>query len=145
MQANGKNQPNAKKDMKHLFSPLSILGALAFLAVLVGCTTPGQGPFSTAGAQTENFLISAGFKTRTPATPRQEQHFKTLTPNKIMTRHRNGKTYYVYADPAQNRLYIGDPAQYQKYQQMRKANNLVEDQIYSEAMGDWGAWEPWGS
>jgi hypothetical protein len=62
-----------------------------------------------------------------------------------MTRHRNGKTYYVYADAAQNQLYIGNQAQYQKYQQIRKANNLVEDQIYSEAMGDWDAWEPWGS
>ena len=140
-----KEPTKRKKDMKRLFSPLSILGAVAFLAVAAGCTTPGQGPLSTAGAQTEGFLISAGFKTKTPSTPKQQEHFKTLTPNKIMTRHRNGKTYYVYADAAQNQLYIGNQAQYQKYQQIRKANNLVEDQIYSEAMGDWGAWEPWGS
>ena len=131
--------------MKHLFSPLSILGALAFLALAVGCATTGTGPLSSAAARTESLLTSAGFKTKTPSTPRQQQHFKTLTPNKIMTVHRNGKTYYVYADPVQNQLYVGNPAQFQRYQQLRKANHLALEQEYSEAMGDWGAWESFGA
>jgi hypothetical protein len=131
--------------MKPLFSPISILSALAFLALAVGCTTTGLGPLSSAAAQTENLLTSAGFKTKTPSTAKQQQHFKTLTPHKMMTVHRHGKTYYVYADPAQNQLYIGNQAQHQKYQQIRKANNLALEQTYSEAMGDWGPWEPFGS
>jgi hypothetical protein len=129
--------------MKHLFSPLSILGALAFLALAVGCATTGPAPRSSAAAQTESLLTSVGFTTKTPSTPRQQQHFKTLTPNKIMTVHRNGKTYCVYADPVQNQLYVGSPAQFQKYQQLCKANHLAEEQIYSEATGEWEHWEKW--
>jgi hypothetical protein len=121
------------------------MGVMALLALAVGCTTPGTGPLSSAATQTEGLLTSAGFRTRTPSTSRQQQHFKTLTPDKMMTVHRNGKTYYVYADPVQNQLYIGNQAQFQRYQQLRKANHLTLEQEYSEAMGDWGAWEPFGA
>jgi hypothetical protein len=38
---------------------------------------------------------------------------------------RKGKNYYVYADPANNQIFVGTPSQYQKYQQLRLANNLV--------------------
>jgi len=131
--------------MQVIFTRISRMGVMALLALAVGCTTPGAGPVSSAAAQTESLLMSAGFRTRTPSTPRQQQHFKTLTPDKIMTVHRNGKTYYVYADPVQNQLYIGNQAQFQRYQQLRKANNLALEQEYSEAMGDWGAWEPFGA
>ena len=122
--------------MKYLLSSLSILGALAFFALAAGCTT--------TTTRTESFLTSAGFKTKMPATAKQQQHFKTLTPYKLMTMHRHGKAYYVYADPAQNQLYIGNQAQYQQYQQIRQANKLALEQTYSEAMGDWGVWEPFG-
>jgi len=121
------------------------MAVMALLALAVGCTTPGASPLSSGAAQTESLLTSAGFKTKTPSTPRQQQHFKTLTPNKIMTVHRNGRTYYVYADPVQNQLYIGNQAQFQRYQQLRKANHLALEQEYSETMGDTGAWEPFGA
>jgi hypothetical protein len=62
-----------------------------------------------------------------------------------MTVHRNGRTYYVYADPVQNQLYVGNTAQFQRYQQLRQANHLALEQEYSEAMGDWGAWESFGA
>jgi hypothetical protein len=74
----------------------------------------------------------------------KQQHLKTLTPNKLTTVHRNGKTYYVYADPTQKQIYVGTQAENKKYQQLRKANNLAEEKTYSEAMGDWGVWEPFG-
>ena len=113
------------------------MSVMALLALAVGCTS--------AAVQTESLLASAGFRARTPSTYRQQQHFKTLTPDKMMTVHRNGKTYHVYADSVQNRLYIGNQAQFQRYQQLRKANHLALEQEYSEAMGDWGAWEPFGA
>ena len=131
--------------MQVIFTRISRMGVMALLALAVGCTTPGAGPVSSAAAQTESLLTSAGFRTRTPSTPRQQQHFRTLTPDKMMTVHRNGNTYYVYADPVQNRLYIGNQAQFQMYQQLRKARHLALEQEYSEAMGDWGAWEPFGA
>jgi hypothetical protein len=131
--------------MRHLFSFLSILGALAFLALAVGCATTGPAPQSSAAVQTESLLTSAGFTTKTPATARQQELFKTLTPNTITTVHRNGKTYYVYADPAQNQLYVGSPAQFQKYQQLRTANHLAAEQAASETTAEWKHWEKWES
>jgi hypothetical protein len=125
--------------MKHLFSPLSILGALAFLALAAGCATTGSAPASAA-AQKESLLTSAGFITKTPSTPKQQQLFKTLTPNKITTVRRNGKTYYVYADPAQNQVYVGTPAQFQKFQQLCTANRLAAEQP-SESTAEWEHWE----
>jgi hypothetical protein len=77
-------------------------------------------------------------------TPQQQQHLKTLTPDKMTTVHRNGKTYYVYADPTKMQIYVGTQAENKRYQQLRKANNLAEEKSYSEAMGDWGPWEPFG-
>jgi hypothetical protein len=134
----------ARKDMKHSFSVLSLIGAVALLALAVGCASNGRGPLSSAAAQEESLLSSAGFRIKVATTPQQQQHLKTLTPYKIMVVHRNGKTLYVYADPAQNQIYVGNQAQDKRYQQLRKANNLAEEQSYSEAMGDWGAWEPFG-
>ena len=131
--------------MQPIFTRFIRMSVLALVALAAGCTTSGTGPLSSAAAQTESLLASAGFRARTPSTPRQQQHFKTLTPDKMMTVHRNGKTYHVYADPVQNRLYIGNQAQFQMYQQLRKARHLALEQEYSEAMGDWGAWEPFGA
>ena len=130
--------------MKHSFSILSLIGAVALLALAVGCATTGPGPLSSAATQEESLLTSAGFKIKVATTPQQQQHLKTLTPNKMTTVHRNGKTYYVYADPTKMQIYVGTQAENKRYQQLRKANNLAEEQSYSEAMGDWGAWEPFG-
>ena len=101
---------------------------------------PAPSPFSTSRSavrlpqRTEGFLTSAGFKTKAPFTVQQQQHFKALTPYKLMTVHRHGKTYYVYADPAQNQLYIGNHAQYQRYQQIRQVNELALEVTAQEAL-----------
>jgi hypothetical protein len=128
--------------MKYLFSPLNLIGALAVLAMAVGCA--GSNPFSSAAAQEESLLTSAGFRIKVPTTPQQQQLLKSLTPNKMTTVHRNGKTYYVYAEPTKNQAYVGTQAENQRYQQLRTAHNLAEEKSYSEAMGDWGTWESFG-
>jgi hypothetical protein len=130
--------------MKHSFSILSLIGTVALLVLAGGCATTGPGPISSAATQEESLLSSAGFRVKVASTPRQQQHLKTLTPYKIMVVHREGKTFYVYADPAHNQIYVGNQAQDKRYKQLRKANNLAEEQSYPEAMGDWGAWEPFG-
>jgi len=42
---------------------------------------------------------------------------------------RNGKNYYLYADPTHYQIFVGIPSQYQRYQQLRLANNLAQDQL----------------
>jgi hypothetical protein len=51
---------------------------------------------------------------------------------------RHGKNYYVYADPANNQIFIGNPSQYQKYQQLRLANNLAQDELQTAQLNSWG-------
>jgi hypothetical protein len=126
--------------MKHLFSGFRLIGALAILALAGGCAANTQ--------STENLLSAAGFRTIVANTPQRQQHLKTLPPNKVVLVQRNGKNYYVYADPANNQIYVGNPSQYQQYQQLRLARNLVQDQLATAelnqqaAMG-WGYWGPW--
>jgi hypothetical protein len=126
--------------MKHLFTGFRHIGALVVLALALGCAANTQ--------STENLLSAAGFRTIVANTPQRQQHLKTLPPNKVVLVQRNGKNYYVYADPGNNQIYVGNPSQYQQYQQLRLARNLVQDQLATAelnqqvAMG-WGYWGPW--
>jgi hypothetical protein len=126
--------------MKHIFNGFNLIGAIALLALAVGCANPQP---------TENLLSAAGFRTIVANTPQRQQHLKTLPPNKVVLVQRNGKNYYVYADPAHYQIYVGNPSQYQQYQQLRLARNLAQDQLATaelsqQATMDWGmVWGPW--
>jgi hypothetical protein len=84
--------------MKQILSGFSVVSAFAFISLVVGCAHTQQ---------TENLLSAAGFKIVIATTPQQQQHLKTLSPYKVMLIQRNGKTHYVYADPAHNLIYVG--------------------------------------
>jgi len=55
--------------------------------------------------------------------PQQQQ----LRPYEVTVAERNGKTSYVYADPTHCQIFVG--TRYQRYQQLRLANNLARDQL----------------
>jgi len=98
--------------MKHLFNGLNLIGAFALLALVAGC----------AGTQTqnkENLLIAAGFKVIVPKTPAQQQKLQALPVDKVSLVQKDGKTYYVFPDAANNQAYVGGPQQYQSYKQLR--------------------------
>ena len=107
--------------MKYIFPGFHLIGAIAIIALALGCAANTQ--------QTENLLSAAGFRTVLANTPQRQAHLKTLPPDKTVLIQRNGKNYYVYADPAHYQIFVGTPSQYQKYQQLRLANNLVQDQL----------------
>jgi hypothetical protein len=124
--------------MKDIFTGLRRIGALAVLAMVVGCAANTQ--------STENLLSAAGFRTIVANTPQRQQHLKTLPANKVILVQRNGKNYYVYADPANNQIYVGNPSQYQQYQQLRLARNLAQDQLATAELNQQAAmnWDTWG-
>ncbi len=69
--------------------------------------------------------------------------------NTIVFAQRQKGPVYIYADAAGcNCAFVGTPAAYQQYQQIRAANNIaqmqeVTAQLNMEAMNDWGgAWGP---
>ncbi len=115
--------------MKRLFTALNLIGVIALLTLAVGCANTQH---------TENLLSAAGFRNVIANTPQRQEQLKALPPDKVTLVQRNGNTYYVYADPANNRAFVGTPSQYQKYQQLRLANNLAQDQLQTAELNSWG-------
>jgi len=130
------------KDVKHIFTGFNLIGAFAVLFLAVSCT-------STQTQNKENLLIAAGFKVIVPKTAAQQQKLKALPADKVTLVQKDGKTYYVFPDAANNQAYVGGPKQYQAYKQLRLENKLANDNLEAAEMNqdasmDWGAWGGWG-
>ena len=115
--------------MKRLFTAFNLIAIVALLALTASCANTQH---------TENLLSAAGFRTVIANTPQRQEQLKAIPPDKVTLVQRNGKTYYVYADPANNQIFVGTPSQYQKYQQLRLANNLAQDQLQTAQLNSWG-------
>ena len=122
-----------------------MISMMALLALIAGCA-------STQTASIEDkrtMLVAAGFKTITPKNAAQQQKLQTLKTGQVTQVQKNGKTYYVVADPSQNVVYVGGPQQYQNYQQLRAQKKLADEnleaaEMYNDAAMNWGAWGGWG-
>ena len=129
--------------MKHIFIGFNLIGAIALLALAVSCT-------STQTQNKENLLIAAGFKVIMPKTAAQQQKLQALPADKVTLVQKDGKTYYVFPDAANNQAYVGGPTQYQAYKQLRLANKLANENLEAAEMNqdasmDWGTWGGWGA
>ena len=126
--------------MKKLLASFQFISVAVALTLAVGCATTKQ---------TEQMLSAAGFKAVVPNTPQQEQQIKTLPADKLTVAHRNGKIYYVFPDPAHNRLYVGSPDQYQNYKLMVENNQIAgqnrvdADMAGADGDNDENKWAVW--
>ena len=124
------------KNMKQIVKMISVT---ALLALMVGCATTNTN---------SDLLSAAGFKLRPADTPKKQELLKTLTPGKLTLITWKGKQFYVQPDVPNNQAYVGTPAEYQAYQQLRLAkqlsnDNLMAAQMNQDAMMGWGgAWGP---
>src|ERR1700737_1649394 len=128
--------------MKHLFTGFSLIGVFALLPLAVGCA-------STQTENKENLLIAAGFKVIVPSTASQQQKLQALPPGKVTLVQKDGRTYSVFPDAANNQAYVGGPTQYQAYKQLRLENKLANENLEAAEMNqdasmDWGTWGGWG-
>ena len=128
--------------MKHIFTGFHIVAAFALLVLAMGCA-------STQTQSKENMLIAAGFKVIIPHTAAQQQKLQALPPDHVTLVQKDGKTYYVFPDAANNQAYVGGPQQYQTYKQLRLQNKLANENLEAAQMNwdasmDWGAWGGWG-
>jgi hypothetical protein len=138
------NQSREKAKMKQIRTSFNTISVIALLALTVGCATTATFPQEKA-----NMLVAAGFKTITPKTAAQQQKLQQLQTGQVATIQKNGRTYYIVADPPQNLVYVGGPHEYQAYQQMRAQRQLVQEnlqtaEMYQDAAMQWGAWGGWG-
>jgi hypothetical protein len=127
-------------------APILVI-TLLLLAGLAGCA-------SYEAQNKESLLIAAGFRTRTPATAKQQAMFSRMTPYTLERRIRNGKVLYAYADKQQNVAYIGGENEYQKYKQLALQQSIAQNQLeaaqineeasmYDEWGPYWGPWNTW--
>jgi hypothetical protein len=64
----------------------------------------------------DNLFTQAGFIVKYATTPEKKAVLKSLPPDKLVTRRKDGKLYYVYADAARcNCAYVGTPEAYAAY------------------------------
>jgi hypothetical protein len=121
--------------MKNIRALLTI-GALA--ALVIGCTSTSS---------RENMLTAAGFKMVPADNPQRQAHLNSLPSGKITSVDRDGVLYYTFPDKKNNMLYVGQQAQYDRYQNLRLQHQMAEEQANAAAMNDqaWGVWGPWGT
>jgi len=124
--------------MKNIFTGFSLIAAFGLLALAMGCA-------STQTQTKENLLIAAGFKVIVPRTAAQQQKLQSLPADKVTLVQKDGKTYYVFPDAANNQAYVGGPRQFQAYKQLRLENKLANDnleaaELNQDASMNWAGW-----
>ncbi len=126
---------------------LAILVALVNW-LLAGCAeTPQQ-----RAQRLEPVLSAAGFHMVPAGTPQRQQELASHTPLKMRYYFANGKPHYWFADPyVCNCVYIGNEADFQKYQQLKLQQQMVEREQAAAAMNEnaaeqeqfnWMMWPP---
>ena len=124
--------------MKHIRTSFKMISATVLLALTVGCATTNSNA---------DLLSAAGFRRFPADTPQKQELLKTLTPGRLTLITWKGKQFYVQPDVANNLAFVGTPAEYQTYQQLRLArqlsnDNLMAAQMNQTAMMGWGPWGP---
>ena len=96
-------------------------GATAGLVLsMAGCAGP-----STQVASTDNLLLKAGFVARPADSTHRISEMMKMTPNKFVTRIRNGKPAYLYADPMGCKcVYFGSQQNWDTYRQLLAAGQI---------------------
>ena len=122
---------------------IAVFAGLAALAA-------ARGLRQRRGQEKEGQLSAAGFVRLQADTPAKAAKLQALPQNAIVFAQRKEGPVYIYADAAGcNCAFVGSPAAYQQYQEIRTANNIaqmqeVTAQLNMAAAEDWGgAWGPW--
>lgn len=125
--------------MNQLQTSLRIISAAALLALTVGCAT-------TSSTHTD-LLSAAGFKLLPADTPKKQELLKTLPTGQLTLITWKGKQFYVQPDVPNNQAYVGTPAEYQTYQQLRLAKQLSNERLMAAQMNQaaMDQWNVWGS
>jgi hypothetical protein len=127
-----------KNPKRNVILILTVAVSTLFVA---GCAEMGSG-------NTTSLLSAAGFRVRTPQTPKQQQMYAALPPYKVERATVQGHTFYVYKDEKAGVAYVGREQEYQNYQQLAVQQQIAQDYYNAVAMdraaayGWYGAWGP---
>ena len=95
---------------------------------------------------TTSLLTAAGFRARTPQTPKQQQIFAALPPYQIQRATVPGRgVFYVYKDANAGVAYVGREAEYQRYQQLAIQQQIAQNYYAAAQMEQAAAWQWYGA
>ena len=130
------------KIQKPKLNVILIFAVAVATLVVAGCAGVGSG-------NTTSLLSAAGFRVRTPQTPKQQQIYAALPAYQVQRATVPGKgTFYVYKDEKAGVAYIGREQEYQRYQQLAVQQQIAQNYYTAVAMdraaayGWYGAWGP---
>lgn len=106
---------------------------MVFLATLAG-TILFTGCASMTSSNTESLLSAAGFRVKTPQTPKQQQIYAALPPYQVQRATIKGQVFYVYKDEKAGVAYVGREQEYQRYQQLAIQQQIAQNQIMAAEM-----------
>jgi hypothetical protein len=127
-----------EKNKSNIILIFAVATATLFVA---GCAEMGSG-------NTTSLLSAAGFRARTPQTPKQQQIYAALPPYQVERATVQGHVFYVYKDEKAGVAYIGREQEYQRYQQLAIQQQIAQNYYTAVAMdraaayGWYGAWGP---
>jgi hypothetical protein len=116
-----------------------LIATVSGAILLAGCASMGS-------ANTTSLLTAAGFRARTPQTPRQQQIYAALPPYQVERATVPGKgVFYVYKDANAGLAYIGREAEYQRYQQLAIQQQIAQNYYMAAEMERAAAWQWYGA
>lgn len=120
---------------------------LVFSAALAALFASGCAEMGSAN--TTALLTAAGFRARTPQTPKQQQIYAALPPYQVQHASVPGKgVFYVYKDEKAGIAYVGREAEYQRYKELAVQQQIAQNYYMAAEMdraaafGWYGAWGP---
>jgi hypothetical protein len=130
------------KTQQSQLNVILILAAAVTALFVAGCAGVGSG-------NTTSLLTAAGFRARTPQTPRQQQIYAALPPYQVQRATVPGKgVFYVYKDEKAGIAYVGRELEYQRYHQLAVQQQIAQNYYMAAEMdraaafGWYGAWGP---
>ncbi len=124
----------------------AVVVLVAVAIALGGCATIRR----HEALQTEQVLAAAGFQMKLGDSPEKLASLEALPPRTLVAHERDGRLYFLYADPEACRcLYVGTEPQYQEYQRLAFRKQLADEDLMaaqdflSGATMNWGLWAPW--
>ena len=129
------------KTQQSVLNVVVILAAAVSALFVTGCAEVGSG-------NTTSLLTAAGFRARTPQTPRQQQIYAALPPYQVERATVKGHIFYVYKDEKAGIAYIGREPEYQRYHQLAVQQQIAQNYYMAAEMdraaafGWYGAWGP---
>jgi len=124
---------------------LRLILAVALL-LNVGCASIQRAERASA----QRILAAADFRVLPANTPERKESLASLPPWQVVRKFKGDVPTYIYADPDQDVLFVGDEKAYAKFQdlaiKLRIANeNLLAARMNLNAAQQWTDWGFWGT